>query len=132
MDGGDFRAVDAQKLMADVLVARITHVRAAHALREGCHDLCTQLRSRRLGVGDDEKRVDVLPFLADLFHNAVHEDFRLAGTSSRRNEQIAAAVIDDSFLLLCELDSCHGKLSLAFSLMVLLYHYRNNSANGER
>ena len=81
MDGGDFGVIDAEELVADVLVARTMGVCGGQALGKSGGDFGAQLSGSRLGVGDDEERVDILSLLADLLHNAVYEDLRLAGTS---------------------------------------------------
>ena len=103
----DVRAVDAQHLLPQVVVAGV----ALHALGERLRDLAAQLARRGARVGNDEEIVEIRPFALHVGKEPLDEHLRLAAACTlaragrRGDEQTALAAVHRRLLFVCQLFS---------------------------
>ena len=84
-----------RQLTAKVLVLRLRCQRLSQRLG----NLAPQLGGGGVGKGDDQKFVDILPFLTDLADHAIHQHLGFAGACGSGNQQRAATVLNYCLLL---------------------------------
>ena len=97
----DVRAVNAQHLAAQVLVAGV----ALHALGKRLGDLTAQLARRRARVGDDEKIVEVCALALHVGKKPLNEHLRLARARRRGDKEAPPPAVDRRLLFVCQLFS---------------------------